>query len=173
MINVYIDPFSYSVLSNKLFSKSSSYYYPEGMENSIYLKKYCSERNINLNTIDFWSENKKTPDDIYVSFEHKNLLRKIYWRLKNKDYPFLKLSHFKKRILFNGEPPTVLPEAYKNIDSLFKIYDEVYFSCKVDDPRCHYFHAGHPYDGVLLNYWNNFETSVFDSYFILKNIILD
>ena len=68
------------------------------------------------------------------------------------------MSHFKKRILFNSEPPTVLPEVYKNIDNLFKIYDEIYFSCKTDDPRCHYFHIPEqPYDGILFNYWNNLD----------------
>ena len=157
MINVYIDPPAYSLLSNKLFCKSSSHYYPEGMEFFVYLKKYCSERNIHVNTIDFWNESKKTPDDIYVSLEHKNLFRKIYWQFKNKSYSSLKLSHFKKRILFNNEPPTVLPEVYRNIDNLFRIYDEVYLSCKVDNARCHYFHIPQQlYEGIAFNYWNNF-----------------
>ena len=158
MINVYIEPYSPVYLNNGLFEKDKKYDRDNALSGWRYLKKYCLEKNINLNTIDFWNENNKTQNDIYVSFEHKNLLRKIYWRFKDKNYPILKLSHFKKRILFNNEPPTVLPEVYKNIDNLFKIYDEVYFACKVDDSRCRYFHTPEqPYNNILFNYWNNFE----------------
>ncbi len=159
MINVYIDPSSYLFLDNKLFVESPSYYFPEGVRGAIYLKRYCLKRNINLNTIDFWDKENKTENDIYVSFEHKNLLRKIYWHFKNKNYPiFLNLSHFKKRILFNNESPTVLPEVYKNIDNLFTIYDEIYFSHKINHPVIRYLQPPfQPYDNILLSYWNNFD----------------
>lgn len=155
-MNIYIDPFSYVVLSDKLFAKGLPYNFPYDTAAFDYLKRYSAGENINLKTIDFWDENKKTPNDIYVSLEHKDLFRKIYWHFKDKNYPFLKLSHFKKRILFHSEPPTVLPEVYKDIDGLFKIYDEIYFACKVKDKRCHYFHTPQQsYDGILPDYWNN------------------
>lgn len=150
MLNVYIDPFSYLDLSNAFFDEGAD------SQKYGYLKKYCLEKSINVNTIDAWSENKKTPDDVYVSFDDKNLFRKIYWHLKDKRYPFLRPPHFKKRILFNFEPPTVLPEVYKNISHLFTIYDEVYFSCRVDDSRCRYFHIPQqPYEGITFQYWDN------------------
>jgi len=162
MINVYIDPPTHSLLSNKLFRKSSSQYHLERMEFFVslfvYLRKYCSDRKININTIDFWSESKKTPNDVYVSLEHKNSIRKMYWWFKNKNYSSLNISHFKKRILFGSEPPTVLPEVYKNLDNLFKVYDEVYLSCKVNNSRCHYFHIPQqPYKSIVSDYWNNFD----------------
>jgi len=150
MVNVYVDPFAYSDLSNAFFDGDAD------AQKYGFLKQYCLERNINMYTIDMWSKDHKTSDDVYVSFDHKNFLRKIYWHLKDKRYPLIRLSHFKKRILFNFEPPTVLPEAYKNIDDLFGVYDEVYFSCKVGDPRCHYFHIPQePYKDIPFKYWNN------------------
>lgn len=154
-MNIYIDPFSYIFLSNKLFIEDPSYNPPYDIEVLSYFKKYCLERNINLNTIDFWSEDKKTSEDIYVSLEHKDLFRKIYWRFKNRNYQIFKLNDFKKRILFQSEPPTVLPEVYGNINSLFKIYDKAYFSCKLNDPRCHYFHIPQPYNKIFAEYWEN------------------
>ncbi len=154
MINIYLDPSSYSFLSNNLLNKIG-----DNNEDRLlffrYLKKYCSERDINLNTIDFWDKNKASKEDIYVSIDHKSFIKKFYWRFKNKNYPIINLNNFKKRILFHGEPPTITPDVYQNINRLFKIYDKIYFACKVGNPKCYYFQTPRPYNSVLSNYWEN------------------
>jgi len=150
MINVYIDPHSYIYLDNKLFEKGGRDDLLSGWR---YLKDYCHKHDINLNTIDLW--NKTTNEDFYVSFEHKSLIRKLYWKFKNKKYPIIKLNKFKKRILFQFEPPINMPEVYINADNLFKIYDKVFFSCKLNNPKIHYFHYYQAYDNIFIDYWNN------------------
>jgi len=155
MINVYIDPNSYVYLSNVLFKEDTIYNIDDCLSKYCYLKKYCLERNINLNTIDFWNKNKASDTDIYVSQNHKNFIRKVYWRFKNRRYPIIKLNKFKKRILFQVEPPMVMPEIYSNLDSLFKIYDEAFFLCKVNNPKCRLFHTNQTQNEVFPDYWNN------------------
>jgi len=155
MINAYIDPPSYVYLGNGLFKEDKKYDRDDVLSNWRYLKNYCLEKNINLNTIDFWDKDKATAEDIYISFEHKNFLRKVHWRFKNKRYPAIKLDKFKKRILFQFEPPITMPEVYMNIDNLLKIYDKVFFTCKLNNPKIHYFHYFQTYDKILLDYWKD------------------
>ncbi len=155
MINVYLDPSSHVFLNNQLFKKDMIYNRDDLFLSARYLKEYCLKKNINLNTIDFWDENKATGEDIYVSSEHKIFIRKAYWKFKNKNYPIVKLDKFKKRILFQFEAPVIMAEVYLNIKSLFKIYDKVFFSCKIDNPKSRYFHLPQTYGRVFLNYWEN------------------
>jgi len=156
MTNVYIDPFSSAYLSDALFEKNTSQDKDDRLLVWRYLKDYCFKKNILLHTIDFWSEAKATDTDIYVSIDHKNFLRKLYWKLrKNRKYPIVRLRNFKKKILFHAEPPTVTPEVYLNIHGLFHMYDQIYVTCKTDDPRCRYFQIPRPYKDVLSHYWEN------------------
>lgn len=155
MINVYIDPSSHVYLSNILFREDTIYNRDDCLSGYCYLKKYCRKRNINLNTIDFWDKNKATDTDIYVSHDYKNFIRKVYWRFKNKHYPIIKLDKFKKRILFQGEPPMVMPEVFPNFDSLFKIYDKVFFTFKVDNPKCRHFYLYQTHNEIFPEYWDN------------------
>jgi hypothetical protein len=144
MINVYIDPFSDVYLSNKLFSNDKTLNRDDGLSPYRYLKKYCDERNININTIDLWNDNDNGYENIIVSFNHKKSLG-----LKNKN------NKFKKKILFHFEPPVVTPSVYKNINALFKIYDELFFSCILDNSKCGYFNWPQPHNNVIPNYWEN------------------
>jgi len=155
MTNVYIDPYSYVHLANILFKEDTIYNRNDRFAGWRYLKKYCFERNMSLNTIDFWKENKATKEDIYVSFDHKDFIRKLYWRFKNKNYPIVKLNKFKKRILFQYEPPLIMPEVYTNINGLLKIYDKIYFSCEIDNQKCYCFHSPRPYNEIMFDYWGN------------------
>ena len=157
MINVYIDPFSNVFLNNGLFYDKA-----QDRDDCLsawrYLKDYCLERNINLNTIDFWNEEKATDEDVYVSLNHKKriIITKIYSQLTNKIYVKIpKLDKFKNKILFQAEPPVVTPHAYKNIDRLFKIYDEVFFSCILNNSKCRYYNFPQTHDSILFNYWEN------------------
>ncbi len=155
MTNVYLDPFSYGCLSDAMFQKD-----PNDKDDRLfvwrYLQDYCLERNIRVHTIDFWNKEKATPEDIYVSFDHKSFSRKLYWRLgKRRKHPSINLALFKKRILFQGEPPTVHPEVYQNLNRLFGIYDAVYLTIKADKPRFGHYRIPRPYNDVLPQYWGN------------------
>lgn len=153
MINAYIDSPSYHFLSNEIFY-CQPYHEKEIPSYGPYIKNYCLERSINLNTIDFWDKNKATPEDVYISFNHKNFIKKLYWRFKNKNYPLVNLNKFRKRILFQFEPPLVMPEVYTNIDSLIKTYDEVFFLCKPESsPRISYFNTPGGRNDVIKEYW--------------------
>ena len=147
MKNVYIDPCSYIFLADRLFGEDLYIWY--------FIKNYCRQKGIYLKTVDFWNNKNKSPDDVYVSFEHKNFLQRLYWRTKNRNYPIVDSNHFKKKILFQGEAPVATPEVYKNIDGLLKKYDEVYFSSKVDNPRCRYFHIPRKYNDIMPDLWQN------------------
>lgn len=165
MINVYVDPFSSAYLHNKLFSHDKKLNRGDYLSVWSFLREYCLERNINLNTIDFWDENKATDEDIYVSLEHKPYVflspkeriffGKIYSILLNKNYRIPKIEKFKKKILFQHEPPVVSPHVYKNIDRVLKIYDKVFFSCIIDNPKCHYFHLRQIYNNIIPEYYKN------------------
>ena len=155
MTNVYIDPFSPEYLSDKLFTRDKVNDQDQRLFVWPYLRDYCLEKDISLHTVDLQKKERESQQDVYISLDHKGFLKKLYWRLKNKKYPFTKLNAFKKRILFHIEPSTVTPEVYLNINGLFRKYDEVYFSCKVGIPKCRYFKIPRPYSAVSLQYWQN------------------
>jgi hypothetical protein len=142
MINVFIDPFSNVFLSNKLFSYDKAFNRDDGLSVWRYLKKYCFEKNINLNTIDLWNKEDDNCEDVFVSLNHK----------KNST---LKNNRFKKKIVFQFEPPVVMPDVYKNINHLFKIYDEIFLSCTSDNSKCGYFNWPQIHNNVIPNYWEN------------------
>lgn len=85
MLNAYIDPNSYIHLDNILFGKDNKYNFNNYLSGHIFLKEYCYKKGINLNTIDLWNPAAATNEDIYVSFDHRCLFRKIYRKLKNKN----------------------------------------------------------------------------------------
>lgn len=62
-------------------------------------------------------------------------------------------NEFERRILFQFEPPVIMPQVYENIDDLVKIYDKLFFSCKVNNHKCHYFNTPQTYNDVIPNYW--------------------
>jgi len=157
MINVYIDPASYVHLNNIFFSDDSKYNLNNCRRPFIFLKEYCRERGINLNTIDLWNPVAANPKDIYVSFDHKFLFRKIYWKLRNGNYPIINPSRFKKKILFHFEPPVVIPEIRYLTEKILKIYDKIFFTWETGIPEIHHFHTPLPIpdNGVFPDYWAN------------------
>jgi len=150
-MNIYIDPSSILFLNNKIFD--TRWVRDECLLAWVYFKKYCSEKNINVETIDHWDKNKATSEDFYVALDHKSLFKKIYWKFKIKNYPINNFKKFKKKILFQGEPPTVMPGVYGNINRLVKFYDELYFSSKINHPKCSYYHIPQVYNNILPGYW--------------------
>lgn len=159
MLNVYLDPASYVDLNNFFFreDKKDKYKVNNTYEPFIFLKKQCREKGINLNTIDFWDPKKADGSDIYVAFEHKFILRKLYWKFRNKNYPIVDIKKFKKRILFQFEPPVVVPEIRFLIKKTAKIYDEVFFTWETGIKKIKHFHTPLPIPekGIMPEYWSN------------------
>lgn len=162
MINVYLDPSSYRYLSNNIFKEDTKYLSDDFFLPWRYLKKYCSENGINLNTVDFWEEGKATDTDVYFSIDHKSFSRKLFWRyVKNKRYPIINLNKFNRRILFQFEPPLIMPDVYAKIDKVIKTYDRAYFYdearfvSKDKNPKCHRLVLYQSYNKEIPEYWNN------------------
>lgn len=153
MLNVYLDPNSYFHLNNELFKKDSKYNLNDCLAGARLLRKYCRERGINLNTIDFWNPALATDEDIYVSSDHKCFFRKLYWKIKNRRYLIIKLGKFKKKVLFHFEPPVVMPEIRWGIQNLPEIYDKVFFTWKINNSEIDYFHTPQAHDGIFPDYW--------------------
>ena len=157
MQNVYLDPNSYVHLNNVFFAKDDRYNINNCREPFIFLKEYCFQRDITLQTIDLWDSARATPSDIYVSFDHKFFPRKWYWRLRNNRYPMVNPNRFARKILFQFEPPVVAPEIKYLINATLKIYDKVFFTWETGVPGIHYFHTPlHiPDAGIIPDYWVN------------------
>ena len=156
MLNVYLDPTSHVHLNNVLFIEDSKYNINNVARGPhIFLKKYCREKGINLNTIDLWNPARANTTDIYVSFDHKFLLRKLWKLLKNKNYPIINPNRFRKKILFHFEPPVVIPEIRYMYKKIKKIYDKVFFTWKTGIPEFRYFLTPQSVvdNGVFINYW--------------------
>lgn len=153
MINVYIDPNSYLHLSNILFKDNNEYNQNKCREPYIYLKKYCFENGLNLNTIDISNYKKIERSDIYVSFDHKNLLRKIYWKFRDRKYPVFNINKFKKKILFHFEPPVVMPEINYSLNSLTTYYDRLFLTWHSDNSKINYFHIPQTHNNFFPKYW--------------------
>lgn len=157
MLKVYIDPASYVDLANILFSENNKYNVNNSYGPFIFLKKYCEDKGINLNTIDLWNPAEASEQDIYVAFEHKFILRKLYWKFRNKNYPIVDIKKFKKRILFQFEPPVVVPEIHFLIKKTAKIYDNVFFTWETRVSGVKHFHTPLPIPKkrIMPNYWEN------------------
>jgi len=157
MLKVYIDPASYVDLANILFSKNNKYNVNNSYGPFIFLKKYCEGKDINLNTIDLWDPVSSSGQDIYVAFEHKFILRKLYWKFKNKNYPMVDVKKFKKRVLFQFEPPVVVPEIRFLIKKTVKIYDSVFFTWETGVSSIKHFHTPLPFPKkrIMPEYWSS------------------
>ncbi|MDO8486441.1 MAG: glycosyltransferase family 10 [Candidatus Staskawiczbacteria bacterium] len=157
MIKVYIDPGSYVDLENILFSKNNKYNVNNSYGPFIFLEKYCEDKGINLKTIDLWNSAEASGQDIYVAFEHKFILRKFYWKFRNKKYPIVDVKKFKKRILFQFEPPVVVPEIRFLIKKTTKIYDDVFFTWETGVSGVKHFHTPLPFPEkrIIPEYWGN------------------
>ena len=155
MTNVYIDPSSYVHLNNAYFARDNRYNINNCREPFILFREYCLGRGININTIDLWNQTEAKREDIYVAFEHKFILRKLYWKLKNKDYPIVDIKKFKKRVLFQFEPTVVVPEIRFLTKKMVKIYDKVFFTWETGVPGISHFHTPLPIPskGIIPDYW--------------------
>ena len=158
-MNVYIDPNSYVHLGNTLFEESTTYNRNGCLKPYSYLRNYCGKRGIDLKTIDYWDGNKAGKGDVYVAFDHKNIGRKAYWKLKARNYPLADLDNFERKILFQFEPPVVMPEIkfYLKTGAWFRVYDKVLFTSKMEDERYIYFHTPQAHEEVFPELWNNSE----------------
>ncbi len=157
MVKVYIDPGSYVDLENILFSKNNKYNVNNSYGPFIFLKKYCEDKGVSLDTIDLWDPAESSDQDIYVAFEHKFILRKLYWKFRNKKYPIVDIKKFKKRILFQFEPPVVVPEIRFLIKKTTKTYDNVFFTWETGFSNIKHFHTPLPFPKkkIIPECWSN------------------
>lgn len=160
---VYFVPFSESGLQNKLFAPYSNL--KSNVPPFDYLKKYLNEHDIDVQTIDFWSADRRKENDVIIVFDHPPIgfYNFLYWLrdlIKNKkSFP---LSHnklvkllpeFSKKILAHWESPVNKPWVYKNIQMISSYYDESYFIPKADGfPRFYY---PQNFNSLNENYFNN------------------
>jgi len=152
---VYLDPNSYVHLENVLFEKSGRFNTNNCREPFIFLKEYCAKSGITLQTIDFWKPENLRKDDIYVSFDHKFFLRKQYWKKKNPKYLLINMRNFSKKILFQFEPPVVMPEIRYLTNRIIGIYDKIFYTWKINNPKIQYFHTAQAHSCVFPEYWQN------------------
>ena len=162
MLNVYLDPSSYRYLSNNLFDENNKYLGDDFFAAFRYLKTYCWEKDINLNTVDFWSDEKSCKSDVYLTIDHKGLFRRLYWHfIKNKKYPTVSLEKFSRKILFQFEPPLIMPDVYSKINRVLEKYDKAYFydsanfTHKSKNLKCGDLLMYQSYDKEFEEYWKN------------------
>ncbi len=102
----------------------------------------CERKGVNLRTYDFWSKEKSQPDDVLLVQNHpgETLPWRIFYLLKNfkskggfilRRRAFLLENYklFKRRVLWQGESPMVVPYIYNNLEKLKKsgIYHKTFF----------------------------------------------
>jgi len=157
MPNVYVDPTSPAHLNNVLFEKSERYNQNNCREPFQFLKERGIQHNLHFQTIDFWAPEKAESTDIYLSFDHKILARKLYWRMRSKKYPIVDMKKFAKRVLFQFEPPLVIPEIRYVTSKMPQFYDSVFFTWKTGNPNIRLFFTPLPIprQGIFPEYWAN------------------
>jgi len=158
MLNVYLDPFSTESLLNRLFSADPELDRDAGQVVWRYLREYCIKNDINLNTVDIWDKERATDSDVYVALNHKErpILKEMYRTLIGRLNQTPNLSVFGRRILFQFETPVVQPWPYSNMKNLAKIYDTMFFSCKIPETEKYgYVHYPQPFNMIFPKYWKN------------------
>ncbi len=151
-----------NMLQGKLFLAGSAW--------SGSFRKFFESRGIELKTIDQW--NGKTPEshEALVVWNHPDdywWVRFFYW-LRNKligrqkfpvSHSTLKkaLRSFPRKILFQWEPPIVMPYPYKRLGKLKKRYDKVFTTVRLGSDEIGYFLG--PYD------FEEFAERMFQEYF--------
>ena len=155
MPNIYVDPTSPLHLNNVLFEKSDAYNKNNCREPFQFLKEQGIQHDLHFQTIDFWTPEKSKSTDIYVSFDHKFFLRRLYWKVKHKWYPTVDTSKFAKRILFQFEPPVVMPEIRLYTNKVSDLYERAFFTWKTDNPKIKLFFTPLPIPegGIFPDYW--------------------
>lgn len=162
MINLYFDPGSYRYLDNKIFEDNAKYHGDDFFLVFRYLKERCEKEGININTIDLWKKDQAKNSDVYFCIDHKSFLRRVYWHFrKNRKYPIFGLNKFSKKILFQWEPPIIMPDVYSKINKVIKQYNKAHFiDCanftnKDKNLNCGRFIMPQSYNEPILKYWNN------------------
>jgi hypothetical protein len=116
-IALFIDPFSYHFLRNRLFDPSVEKFNGDNiLEPWLYLRDWLMQRGVSVHTADYLLEGKFLRDlNIFVSFG----MRKRYRRLAN--FPNVVLSAF-----FAFESPTVEPGLYKGLERIQKFFKRLF-----------------------------------------------
>jgi alpha(1,3/1,4) fucosyltransferase len=116
-IALFIDPFSYHFLRDRLFDPSVQKFNGDNpLEQWLYLRDWFTRRGVSVHTADYLLEGKCVRDlNIFVSFG----MREHYHRLANM--PNVILSAF-----YAFESPTVEPGLYKGLKGMQKFFKRIF-----------------------------------------------
>jgi len=159
--HVYLIPPCASQLNNNLFNKKA-----DGSQIIwSFVKDYCGQSGIVLNTIDYWKPDNRN-NDIVVVIDHPNqdsahriiyfirmiLFGKSFFRIKYYRLNQL-LNKFSKKILFHFEPAVVTPSVYKDLPKLKQLYDQIYLTSQING--FNYFHMPQTFDAPIEPFFSN------------------
>lgn len=97
MIRVWIYPFSHAFLSNKLFGYELPLNRDDCLSPFRYLRKYCLEKGIELDTIDLWKRDSSC-ENVYVAFNYRGPILTKH-AVKKKIKSILTKNELKKTIM--------------------------------------------------------------------------
>lgn len=149
MKRIYFIPQGPNMLEGKFFLPGSAW--------SGSFREFFENRGIELKTIDQWDGNPPGQDEALVVWNHPDdyrWMRFLYWikfKLTGRNrFPVSRrnlkkaLKLFRRKVLFQWEPPIVMPYPYKHINRLTKLYDRVFATVHLGREDVGYFIA--PYD---------------------------
>ena len=142
--HVYIVPHSHVQLQNNLFNKSGDV----GQRTWAFVKDYCAERDILLDTVDYWKPGESEDSSLFVlTHPNEDLAHRLVYlfrviRMKVFGTPYYKIKYFgfnrflkqfSKKVLFHGEAEVVIPSVFRNLERLKRIYDKIYLMRQTDE----------------------------------------
>ncbi len=170
-MNLYFLPASAEGLQNRLFVKRVS---PAGEFPNVsfwhHFRLACEKRGVNLLTYDFWTKAKSESDDILFVLNHpgETLPWRIfyglkYWRsrggfiMERRRFVLQNYKFFRKRILFQGESPMVMPYVYSHLSAIKRsgLYTKIFLICRGFGDEYGYFnHFENPPPPIVGEYFN-------------------
>ena len=151
---IYFLPSSDLALKNRIFYSRPKY--RGGVSNNSFWPRFmsaCEASGMQIFTFDYWSKDRLREDDILLVQDHPG--EALFWRtfhfLKNfgasrggflaQRRRFFLENHrfFRRRILWEGESPAIVPYFYKNLENIIAsgIYQKIILNTRHDD--CSYF----------------------------------
>jgi len=163
LINVYVVPPGKSQLDGNFFKDSK-----EGVQATwAFIKEYCEQQGVILDTIDRWQPSARKDVVLVIDHPSQDLLHKTIYSIRLLRHIFLKkpffkiryygfnkfLKKFSKRVLFQFEPPVVMPYVYKNLPRLKKVYNQIYLTIQIEE--FNYFHMPQTFNAPVEPFFSN------------------
>ena len=156
MRHLYFVPASETGLNDSMFGGRSPY--RGGVSNMDFWRRFaeaCRGRGIAARTLDFWSEETAGPDDALLVQNHpgETLLWRTFYFLKHgrsgflfrkRKFIFGNRRFFRRRALWQGESPMVVPYIYHRLPALHRsgLYHKIFLLSRGgrDDAYFNYFY---------------------------------